>query len=164
MSAVTIEPAGADDAAAIWTILAPVIRAGETYALPQDMTREEALAYWLGPDRQTFVARGDDGLVLGTYYLRANQAGRGSHVANCGYMTAPAARGRGIARTMCAHSLETARTAGFRAMQFNLVVSTNNGAVKLWQAMGFAVIGVLPAAFDHPAHGPVDALVMYRAL
>lgn len=164
MSTVTIEPAGADDAAAIWTILAPVIRAGETYALPQDMTREEALAYWLGADRQTFVARGDDGLVLGTYYLRANQAGRGSHVANCGYMTAPAARGRGIARTMCAHSLETARSAGFRAMQFNLVVSTNHGAVKLWQAMGFAVIGVLPAAFDHPAHGPVDALVMYRAL
>jgi ribosomal protein S18 acetylase RimI-like enzyme len=156
-------PATSNDAAAIWSIIGPTIRAGETYALPRDTSREDALAYWMGRDRETFVAV-DDERVLGTYYLRANQAGGGDHVANCGYMTASTASGQGIARRMCGHSLQLARARGFRAMQFNFVVSTNVRAVGLWQSMGFATVGRLPLAFRHPSLGLVDALVMYRAL
>ena len=152
-----------DDAAAIWSIIGPTIRVGETYALPRDMSEAEALAYWMAPDRETFVAE-ENGRIVGTYYLRANQAGGGDHVANCGYMTAPAAGGRGVARHMCEHSLAHARARGFRAMQFNFVVSTNERAVRLWQAMGFDVVGRLPRAFRHPSLGEVDALVMFRAL
>lgn len=162
-SAPLVRPARPQDADAIWAILSPVIAAGETYALPRDMRREQALAYWLGDDRRTYVAE-VDGAVAGTYYLRANQAGGGDHVCNCGYMTAPSAQGRGVARAMCAHSLELARTLGFRAMQFNLVVSTNTRAVALWQAMGFEIVGRLPGAFRHPRQGAVDALVMFRTL
>ncbi|MBS0474051.1 MAG: GNAT family N-acetyltransferase [Proteobacteria bacterium] len=158
-----IRPATPADAPAIWAILEPVIRAGETYALDRDMSRADALAYWLGADKATFVAE-DEGMVLGTYYLRANQGGGGAHVCNCGYMTGAAATGRGVARRMCEHSLEEARARGFRAMQFNFVVSSNERAVALWQGMGFAVVGRLPEAFDHPALGLVDALIMHRAL
>jgi len=152
-----------DDADALWAILQPVLAAGDTYALPGDMPRDQALAYWCGADRRTYVAEAD-GVVLGTYYLRANQPGGGDHVANCGYMTAPAARGRGVARAMCSHSLDEARRHGFTAMQFNFVVSTNAAAVALWRSMGFAEVGRLPGAFRHPVQGPVDALVMFQAL
>lgn len=151
------------DAAAIWRIIGPTIRAGETYALAADLGEAEALAYWLGRDRETFVAE-QDGAIVGTYYLRANQAGGGRHVCNCGYMTSAAATGRGVARAMCLHSLDHARRQGYRAMQFNFVVSTNVRAVALWQALGFAIVGRLPGAFAHPALGFVDALVMYRPL
>ena len=152
-----------DDRDAIWRILRPTIRAGETYALPSDLSEADAIAYWMGPDRETFVAE-EDGLILGTYYLRPNQLGGGAHVANCGYVTAPAAEGRGIARAMCLHSLERAKARGFRAMQFNFVVATNKRAVALWTSLGFEVVGRLPGAFLHPEHGFVDALVMYRHL
>jgi ribosomal protein S18 acetylase RimI-like enzyme len=158
-----IRPATKEDAAAIWSIIGPTIRAGETYALRRDMSEAEALSYWMGPDRETFVAE-DDGRIVGTYYLRANQAGGGDHVANCGYMTDPAAGGRGIARRMCEHSLAHARARGFRAMQFNFVVSTNERAVRLWTALGFEIVGRLPRAFRHPSLGEVDALVMFRML
>jgi ribosomal protein S18 acetylase RimI-like enzyme len=158
-----IRPATKDDAAAIWSIIGPVIRAGETYTLPSNLSEADALSYWMGPDRQTFVAVAD-GRVVGTYYLRANQAGGGDHVANCGYITDPAAAGQGIARRMAEHSLELARSQGFRAMQFNFVVSTNERAVRLWQSLGFEVVGRLPLAFHHPARGYVDALVMFRSL
>jgi ribosomal protein S18 acetylase RimI-like enzyme len=158
-----IRAAGEQDPSAIWRILEPTIRAGETYALPVTMSEAAALACWLGPDKETFVAE-ENGQVLGTYYLRANQLGGGSHVANCGYMTDAAAAGRGIARAMCEHSLERARARGFRAMQFNFVVSTNERAVRLWQSLGFEIVGRLPGAFDHPTHGLVDALVMFRTL
>jgi L-amino acid N-acyltransferase YncA len=161
---VEIRSATPADAAAIWSIIGPVIRAGETYALDRDMTEEEAIAYWMGEDRETFVAEGDEGEVLGTYYLKANQAGGGRHVANCGYMTSEAATGRGVARAMCAHSLDRARDRGFRAMQFNFVVSTNERAVRLWESMGFQVVGRLRQAFEHPKAGFVDALVMWREL
>jgi ribosomal protein S18 acetylase RimI-like enzyme len=147
----------------IWTILEPIVRAGETYPLPRDMSRDEVLAYWYSKDHEVFVAD-EAGDLLGTYHLRANQKGGGSHVANCGYVTAPWATGRGVARMMCEHSLARARERGFRAMQFNFVVSTNERAVRLWQACGFHIVGRLPAAFNHPAHGLVDALVMHRAL
>lgn len=160
---VRIRRASIADGDAIWRILEPVLRAGETYALPRDLVRGDALAYWFGDGRQTFVAAaGDD--VLGTYYLRPNQAGGGSHVANCGYVTAPRATGRGIARAMALDSLERARAAGFRAMQFNFVVGTNQRAIRLWQSLGFEVVGRLPGAFSHPTLGFVDALVMYREI
>jgi ribosomal protein S18 acetylase RimI-like enzyme len=149
------------DADAIWKILEPVIRSGDTYTLPADMTREDAIAYWHSPGHEVFVAE-ENGEILGTYYLRANQKGGGSHVANCGYITASWASGRGIARTMCQHSLNHAKTRGFRAMQFNFVVSSNERAVRLWQSMGFEIVGRLPGAFIHPTFGAVDALVMYR--
>jgi len=158
-----LRPAADTDRDAIWNILMPVIRAGETYTLPRDMSEADALAYWIAPDRETFVAE-DNGRIVGTYYLRANQAGGGSHVANCGYMTDANATGRGIARAMCEHSLSHARSRGFRAMQFNFVVSTNERAVRLWTSCGFEIVGRLPAAFAHPSLGLVDALVMYRSL
>lgn len=148
---------------AVWAILEPVIRAGETYTLDPALGREAALAYWFSPAHRVFVAE-RDGQVLGTYYMRANQAGGGSHVANCGYMTAAAAQGRGLARAMCEHSLQAAREAGFHAMQFNFVVSTNERAVRLWKSLGFEEVGRLPDAFRHPRLGFVDALVMYRRL
>ena len=159
-----IRPAQPGDAPAIWRILEPVIRAGESYTLDRDMSEGDALAYWMGVGKETFVADGESGEALGTYYLRANQAGGGRHVANCGYVTSAAATGRGVARAMCAHSLKAARERGFTAMQFNFVVSTNGRAVKLWQSMGFEVVGRLPRAFEHPTEGFVDALVMFRNL
>ena len=151
------------DRAAIWTILKPTIRGGETYALPRDMSEADAIAYWMGPGREVFLAE-QEGRAVGTYFLCANQRGGGAHVANCGYTTDPAARGRGIARGMAEHSLEEARRRGFLAMQFNFVVSSNEGAVRLWQSLGFETVGRLPGAFRHPRLGFVDALVMFRRL
>jgi ribosomal protein S18 acetylase RimI-like enzyme len=127
------------------------------------MTRADAMAYWFAPQREVFVAEENPG-VLGTYFLQLNQQGGGSHVANCGYITAPSATGRGIGRAMCAHSLEHARARGFRAMQFNFVVSTNQRAVALWQSFGFEIVGRLPAAFRLPTQEFVDAFVMNRSL
>jgi L-amino acid N-acyltransferase YncA len=158
-----IRHARQDDLDAIWQILEPTIRAGETYALPTDMSKAEAIAYWTGPDRETFVAE-EEGRIIGTYYLRANQLGGGMHVANCGYMTASDATGRGVARRMCEHSLQHARNRGFKAMQFNFVVATNERAVRLWQSPGFETVGRLPHAFLHPRRGCTDALVMFRTL
>ncbi len=158
-----IRPALPQDHPAIWQIIEPVIRGGETYALDTDMSEAEALAYWLGADRETFVAE-EDGVILGTFYLRANQAGGGRHICNCGYVTGGPAAGRGVARAMCLYSLDHARTRGYRGMQFNFVVSTNERAVRLWQSLGFSIVGVLPLAFRHPSHGCVDAFVMFQAL
>jgi ribosomal protein S18 acetylase RimI-like enzyme len=158
-----IRAAVPSDADAIWAILEPTIRSGETYTLPPDMPRDEALAYWTSPAHEVFVAE-HVGEVLGTYFLRANQRGGGSHVANCGYITALGAEGRGIGRAMCAHSLDQARSRGFKAMQYNFVISTNERAVRLWQSFGFEIVGRLPGAFEHPKQGFVDAFVMYRTL
>ncbi|MCJ2085928.1 GNAT family N-acetyltransferase [Methylobacterium sp. E-005] len=158
-----IRRAAQADHAAIARIIVPTIRAGETYALDRDLSEGAALTYWTGADRETYVAE-QEGAVRGTYYLRANQAGFGAHVANCGFMTDPAASGRGIARSMGAHALDRARACGFTAMQFNFVVSTNVRAVRLWESLGFAVVGRLPGAFRHPSLGCVDALVMFRTL
>jgi len=158
-----IRPAVSTDADPIWSILEPIVRAGETYALPRDMSRDEALAWWHGPGHEVFVAE-DAGSALGTYFLQPNQKGPGSHVANCGYATASRATGRGVARAMCAHSLEHARARGYRAMQFNIVVGTNAPAVHLWTSMGFQTLCRVPGAFRHPTLGFVDALVMFREL
>lgn len=160
---VMIRAATRSDDGALWKILEPVIRAGETYTLPRNITREDALEYWFEAQNEVFLAE-DGGEILGTYFIHANQQGGGAHVANCGYITAPWASGRGVARAMCAHSLEHARASGFRAMQFNFVVSTNERAVRLWQSFGFEIVGRLPGAFEHPKRGFVDALVMYRNL
>ena len=156
-----IHPATETDRDAIWEILEPMLRAGETYTQPRDMSKDQALAYWFSAEKETFVWK-ENGAVLGTYFLKANQQGGGAHVCNCGYVTSPAAQGRGIARRMCLHSLERAKERGFRAMQFNFVVSTNTRAVKLWSDLGFEIVGRLPLAFEHPTIGFVDALVMYR--
>ena len=158
-----IRPATAADEQAIWAVLEPIIRAGETYMLPREMSEADALRYWLAPAHRVFVAE-VDGQILGTYYLRANQQGGGAHVANCVYMTAPAATGRGIARAMCTHSIEAARAMGFRAIQFNCVIATNHRAVALWQSLGWTIVGTLPEAFAHPGAGFVDAHVMHRKL
>lgn len=158
-----IRPAAAEDRPAIWAILEPIIRAGETYALPRDMTREAALDYWLGGNHAGFVAEAE-GQVAGTYFLRANQKGGGDHVANAGFAVADAFGGRGIARAMGEDALARAKRQGFIAMQFNYVVSSNAPAVGLWSSLGFAAVGRLPGAFRHPVLGAVDVLVMYRTL
>jgi L-amino acid N-acyltransferase YncA len=159
----SIRPSRESDADSIWAILEPTIRAGETYPLPQEMSRDDGLSYWFSSGHQVFVAE-NNGSLLGTYYLKANQKGGGDHVANCGYVVAPWAQGRGIATLMCKHSLLEAKARNFRAMQFNFVISSNKRAVRLWESLGFEIVGHLPKAFSHPSLGFVDALVMYRHL
>jgi ribosomal protein S18 acetylase RimI-like enzyme len=151
------------DSIAIAEIVIPILREGSTYTIDPDISEADALAYWLAPEKETFVAE-DGGAIVGTYYMRANQAGGGRHVCNCGYMTKATATGRGIARAMCLHSLTHARSRGYRAMQFNFVVSTNERAVRLWQSLDFDIVGRLPGAFRHPTQGFVEALVMYQTL
>jgi len=151
------------DADGLWAVLHAVLAAGDTYAWPPETTRDQALALWHPPGGHTFVAVGAD-RVLGTYLLKANQPGLGDHVANCGYMVAPEARGRGFGEALCRHSLDVARRLGFRAMQFNAVVSTNLGAIRLWERCGFAIVGTVPGAFRHPVHGDVAIHVMHRVL
>ncbi|WP_102223997.1 GNAT family N-acetyltransferase [Acidimangrovimonas sediminis] len=159
----TLRTATPDDHDNLWSMLEPVFRAGDTYAIPRDIDRDAALAYWLEPGHEVLIAE-EDGTALGTYFLCANGKGGGDHVANCGFVTAPGARGKGVARAMLEHSLRRARARGFRAMQFNFVVSTNTRAVAIWQHYDFRVVGRLPGAFHHPELGYVDALVMYKTL
>ncbi|MEO1657976.1 MAG: GNAT family N-acetyltransferase [Pseudomonadota bacterium] len=147
----------------IWSTLEPMIRAGDTYSLPHDWSRKQALAYWLGEDMTTHVAA-DGNNILGTYYMRTNKLGGGDHVCNCGYVVHPDARGQGLARRMGEHSLKTAKERGYRAMQFNFVVGTNAAALKLWPTLGFREIGQIPNGFRHPTHGFVNAHILYREL
>lgn len=151
------------DADALWALLHAVIAAGDTYAFAPDMTRADALAAWHPPGGHTVVAE-HDGRLVGTYVLKANQPDLGNHVANCGYMVAPEARGLGVGEALCRHSLDQARALGFRAMQFNSVVSTNTGAIALWQRCGFSIVGTVPLAFRHAREGLVDIHVMHRSL
>jgi ribosomal protein S18 acetylase RimI-like enzyme len=163
MAELTIRPATAADKDAIWRILEPTFREGATYPIPREVSRADALAYWFAPGNAVFVAEAD-GSIAGTYYLRANNRGGGSHVANCGFMTERQVFGRGVARAMCLHSFDEARRRGFRAMQFNFVIASNTRAVKLWQSCGFRIVGTLPGAFMHPERNAVDAYVMFREL
>jgi len=158
-----IRKAEVADADAIWKIFHEVVAQGDTYTFDPAMSREEALAIWMAPQVYTFVAT-SDGEVVGTYFMRANQPGLGSHVANAGYMVKPGIYNRGIGRAMCEHSLQEAKRLGFLAMQFNIVVSTNKAAVALWQKLGFRILGTLPQAFRHREFGLVDAYVMHRYL
>ncbi len=158
-----IRPATVADWDAIWEIVQAVIATADTYAYPPDMTRDEAFTTWMEAPAVTYVAEADE-QILGTYFIKTNQPGQGSHVCNAGYMVSAAARGRGVGEAMGRHSLDEARGMGYRAMQYNLVVSTNAGAIRLWERLGFDIVGRLPGAFRHPDQGDVDALVMYRRL
>ena len=160
---ITIRPAVVADFEAIWAILREVIERGDTFAYDPATTKDEGRTIWMETPVATYVAE-VDGVVAGSYVLRRNQPGRGSHVANAGYMVSSAHRGRGIGRVMCEHSLSEARSMGFRSMQFNLVVSTNETAVRLWESCGFRVLCVLPEAFLHPENGYVGACLMHRYL
>jgi len=158
-----IRKASENDFDQIWPIFHEIVSVGETYAYPRNTTKEQALKIWIDTPRVTYVFE-EDGKVLGTYYLKTNQQGPGDHVCNCGYMVSSAARGRGLATAMCEHSQTIARELGYKAMQFNFVASTNEGAVRLWSKLGFVTVGNLPQAFNHPTKGYVDALVMYKWL
>jgi ribosomal protein S18 acetylase RimI-like enzyme len=158
-----IRPATDADRDANWEIFREVIVAGETYPLDPDTSREEALAYWFQRDANVYVAENENG-VVGAYTLHANQSGGGAHVANAGFIVRADARGQGIGRAMGEHCLAEARRLGFRALQFNFVISTNESAVRLWQQLGMTIIGALPGAFRHPTKGYVDVYVMYRSL
>jgi L-amino acid N-acyltransferase YncA len=158
-----IRPATKQDIPAILEIVAPILRSGETYAIDRTMNDDQVIAYWMGVDKHTLVAE-DNGEIVGTYYIRQNQGGGGSHVCNCGYMTSPKATGRGIARRMGEDSFVRAKKMGYRAMQYNFVIASNAAAVSLWPKLGFEIVGRLPGAFMHPTLGETDALVMYRKL
>lgn len=148
----------------LWPLLRATFETGDTYAYAPDSPAADIRRIWTEAPAATFVACGPDGRVIGTYFIKANQPGLGSHVCNCGHVVAPAAQGRGIAAALCEHSQREAVAMDFRAMQFNLVVSTNERAVRLWQRLGFKVVGTLPRAFHHMKLGYVDALVMYKEL
>ncbi len=160
---VTVRPATPADWPALWAIFRTVVAAGDSYAFAPDTPEDEARAFCLGPGVVTFVAVEGERL-LGFYELRANQPGLGDHVANAGFMVDPGARGRGLGRLLGEHALAEAARLGFRAMQFNYVVSTNTAAVALWRRLGFAAVGRIPLAFRHRELGPVDVLVMHRHL
>ncbi|HET7065365.1 MAG TPA: GNAT family N-acetyltransferase [Rudaea sp.] len=161
--ALIIREIGAAEFELLWPIFHEVVAAGETYSYAPDMRFEQARQLWTSEGSRCFAAL-LDGACVGGYMLHANQPGLGNHVANCGYMVSSAMRGRGIASAMCEHSLAQARAAGFTAMQFNFVVSSNEGAVRLWQKHGFEIIGRIPNAFRHARLGLVDALIMYRRI
>jgi len=158
-----IREATKDDFEAIWPIFHEIVAAGETYAYSTDTTKEQARKIWMDKPRKTYVFEEDEN-ILGTYFLITNQTGPGSHVCNCGYMVSPKARGRGLATSMCEHSQKEAKELGYKAMQFNFVASSNDGAVRLWNKLDFETVGRLPKAFNHPIKGYVDALVMYKWL
>jgi len=158
-----IRPATEADRDAIWNIFHAVITPGDTYAFDPQMSRQDALAYWFQSDTHTYVAE-QDRQIVGTYILRANQPSLGSHVANAAFMVAPTARGLGVGRHMGEHCLSEARRLGFRAMQFNFVVSTNQAAIRLWKQLSFEIVGTLPGAFRHPEKGYIDVYVMFRSL
>lgn len=149
----------------IWSFLQPVFAAGESYPVAIDVSELDARNYWFSREKTVFVAvERKSGKIRGTYYIRPNSESLGAHICNCGYIVDPDSRGLGIATAMCRHSQSYARKQGFRGMQYNLVVSTNHGAVRLWQSQGFDIIGTLPGAFNHKAFGYVDAHVMFKSL
>ena len=147
----------------IWPIFQQIVSAGETYAYSKDTTKEQALNIWLKTPRKTFVLE-EAGNILGTYFLKTNQSGPGNHVCNCGYMVSSQARGKGLATSMCQHSQEIAQELDYKAMQYNFVASSNKGAIRLWEKLGFEIVGKLPKAFNHPIKGYIDALIMYKWL
>jgi L-amino acid N-acyltransferase YncA len=164
IASMKIRPATDADRNAIWNIFHEVVADGDTYPLDPDISREDAFAYWFASDAHTYVVEQPTMGIAGTYVLRPNQSGGGSHVANAGFMVTASARGQGIGRAMAEHCLSEARRLGFRAMQFNYVISTNTAAIHLWEDLGFEIVGTLPSAFRHPDQGYVDVHVMYCSL
>ena len=160
---IQIRPALSSDHDAVWEIIEPVIQAGDTYMYAPDSSRDKMLALWFDADKYTYIAE-MEGKIVGTYFQKANQPDLGSHVVNAGYMVHPDFRGRGIAEQLCRFSLTEAKRLGFKAMQFNCVIATNEVAVRLWQKCGFSIIGTLPKAFQHAKLGLTDAHVMYQWL
>lgn len=158
-----IRQATGADFDALWPLLRGVFRAGDTYAVDPNISKDAAQDYWMGQATAAYLAQNDSGIV-GTYYIKTNQPGGGAHICNCGYIVAPAARGQGLAREMCRHSQNAARDLGYRAMQFNFVLASNTGAVHLWDQLGFVTLGTIPDAFNHPKAGLVDAYIMYKSL
>ena len=151
------------DAGQIWKIIQPIILNGDTYVFDPKSTKEEMLVYWYGQDKHTYVATENDKIV-GTFFIKDNQPGLGSHIANAAYMTLPAASGQGIGKTMGEFSLEEAKRLGYKAMQFNIVVKSNERALRLWEKLGFKIVGEIPEAFNHLQHGLTNAYILYRKL
>jgi L-amino acid N-acyltransferase YncA len=158
-----IRPATEADFEYMWPIFRDVVASGDTYVFAPDTPQQDAFAYWFGPGITTFVAE-DNGRILGMYKIVANQRDLGAHIANASFMVDPACHAGGIGSALGRHCLREARRAGFRAMQFNFVVSSNAAAIALWQRLGFTITGTLPGAFHHRTLGYIDAYVMYRAL
>jgi RimJ/RimL family protein N-acetyltransferase len=152
------------DWSALWKIIEPVFRAGETYVFSPDITEDETYKIWIDLPEETFVAVDEKNHIIGTYYIKPNQPGLGSHVCNCGYIVSAEARNRGVASDMCVHSQQEAIERDYRAMQFNFVVSTNEDALRLWKKLGFEIVGTLPKAFKHHKLGFVNAFVMFKQL
>ncbi len=157
----------------VWKIIQSVLKTGDSYTFAPDSPREKMLDFWFSADKQTYVAVWSESFesennlnpkIVGTFFLKANQPDLGSHIANAGYMVSPEAKGKGIGRKMAEFSLEEARNLGYRAMQFNFVVKSNEIAVKLWHNLGFEIIGEIPEAFQHKENGLTNALIMYRKL
>lgn len=163
-SEIAIRPASAADHSILWNILEPIFRAGETYAIETDISETDALAYWAAPLNHVFVATEGGNGILGTYYIKPNGRGGADHICNCGYAVADKAQGKGIARAMLAHSLETAKELGFQSMQFNFVLESNTRAITTWERAGFDTIGRIPKAYRHPSKGLVDACIMLKEL
>jgi len=163
MSPFTLRPFCEHDWAMVWQIISPILKEGETYTFDPDSTEEEAYKLWITLPKQTFVAV-QDNTIIGTYYIKPNQPALGSHICNCGYMIHAAHRGKGVARSLCQHSLTQAKAMGFRGMQFNAVVSTNHIAVNLWLNMGFKKIGIVPEGFYSHTQGYVDSYIMFKRL
>jgi len=160
---VMIREAVAEDKPAVWQIIKAVIAGGDTYTFAPDTPEDVMIAFWFSPEKYVYVAE-NDGVVLGTYWLKANQPGLGDHVGNGGYMVSPDAKGKGIGKLMAEHSIEEARRIGYDSIQFNFVVKSNTVAVKLWKSVGFEVIGEIPDAIRHAQHGLTNAYIMYRKL
>jgi len=162
---IAIRRASVHDWPAIWPIWQAIVAAQETYMYDPFTPPEQAQRIWFpDPPAETWVAADDAGSILGTYYLKPNAPGPGSHVSNAGFMVAPAARGGGIGRLMAEHCLNRARECNYLAMQFNAVVATNEGAIRLWQSLGFEIVGTVPQAFRHRTSGAVDIHIMHRTL
>lgn len=160
---VEIRKADQADWPAVWSIIEEVIAGGDTYVFAPGTPEDEMKQYWFSPEKYNYVAV-SDGNIVGTFWLKANQPGLGSHVGNAAYMVSPYAKGNGIGRRMAEFSITEARRLGFTAMQFNFVVESNSIAVKLWQDVGFEIIGEIPDAFNHSVHGMTNAYIMYRKL
>ncbi len=160
---ILIRPVEDRDREAVWSMFRDIVKRGDTYAFSPDTSREEGLAIWIDRPHVTYVAE-MEGVIVGSYFVKANQPGLGSHVCNAGYMVDASVRGRGIGRLMCSHSLDVARDLGYRAMQYNFVVATNESAMHLWKSLGFHIAGTLDKAFNHRDFGFVDAHIMYRTL